>query len=394
MKNRNLKLFYFHELLFHFSNSMLTLVLPVFIYRTFGSVSLVFGFIVGWNLIHGILYLPVFNVAMKLRKAKYFMMMGILFYLISLLFFSVVTKNQPIMMVPATVFYSFYISFYWTFRHWFMAVNTDHMRVGKQMSIISLIQTCISFISPIVGGMVSILVSFHATFLVGVIALALSLWPIALFSMEAHPEPYSLEKIKNMLKKKEIKSVSPGYFCEGIVDIAVNNVWLLIFAIFIGNILDLGLLVGFATLITAIAIWLAGKWFDQKERVRLITRVTHMRAVGVMTYASIFFFQNIAYIWLITFINKLTTTIQQLILDSYLYAYGNKLNPVEFMLSREFYLNISRLLTSGILAIIFYVAPPEGLWIVIFLGSLAVLGMLRVRKNDHFLEKADWLMEV
>ena len=253
------------------------------------------------------------------------------------------------------------------------------------MSIIFLIRTLIAFIAPIVGGAVSFIISFNATFVIGIIAGTASLIPIALFHAAPHPEKYSLKKVRQALKRKEVRAVSPGYFWEGACFISTNIVWILIFAIFIGNILDLGLLIGFTTLITGMTIWFTGMWFDKRSRAKLLTHITKMRTVTCMAYATIFFFPSIVYIWVVEFINKLMFTTQYTVLDSYLYAYGNKINPVDFMLSREVYLNISRFITAGILAITFYFLPETYLWLVIFLGSFTILGMTYAKRSDHHL---------
>jgi len=201
MKKRNLRLFYFHELLFQFSETMMVLVLPIFIYRIFDSVSAVFIFILAWNLIHGALFLPIFNLAMKLKQPKYFMIVGIVFYMISLYLFSQVTQSTLIMIVPATIVYSLYISFYWVIRHWFISVNSDYKVIGRQMSIVFLIRTLIAFVSPIIGGAMSFIVSFNATFALSVVAGAVSLIPIALFHAPSHPERYTLKKLEQALNR-------------------------------------------------------------------------------------------------------------------------------------------------------------------------------------------------
>lgn len=385
MKNRNLKLFYLHELLFQFSDTMRVLVLPIFIYKLYNSVSAVFVFIVIWNMIHGLLFLPVFNLAMRWKQPKYFMMMGIVFYVTALSLFSMVTPENKTMIIPGLLAFSLYVSFYWMIRHWFIGVNADYKVIGRQMSILFLIRTLIAFVAPIVGGAVSFIVSFNATFVIGVIAGTASLIPIALFHAPSHLERYSIRKVKQALKKKEVKAVSPGYFWEGVCWISTNMVWILIFAIFIGNIFDLGMLVGFTTLITGMTIWFTGMWFDKRSRARLLTHITRMRTVTSLAYVTVFFMPHIAYVWVIEFINRLMFTTQYTVLDSYLYAYGNKVHPVDFMLSREIYLNISRFVTAGILAITFYFLPETYLWLVLFLGSFTVLGMAYAKRSDHHL---------
>ena len=385
MKNRNLKLFYLHELLFQFSDTMLMLVLPIFIYRLFNSVSAVFLFVMAWNLIHGLLFLPVFNLAMKWKQPKYFMMMGIIFYIIALSFFALTTANNIIMIIPALIMYALYISFYWMVRHWFIGVNSDYKVIGRQMSIIFIIQTMIAFVSPIIGGAVSFLVSFNATFVIGIFTGLISLIPIAMFNAPAITEKYSYKKLLQTLKQEEVRAVSPGYFWEGVSFTAISNTWILIFAIFIGSILDLGILIGCTTLITGIIIWKTGMWFDKKSRANLLIRISRIRTLTIMAYATIYFLPHIAYVWVVEFMNRLMLTTQNTVLSSYLYAYGNKVNPVNFMLSREVYLNISRFTTAGVLAALFHFLPESYLWLVIFFASFVMFGMNYSTRSDHHL---------
>lgn len=385
MKKRNLKLFYLHELLFQFSDTMLILILPIFIYKLFNSVSAVFVMVMIWNLIHGVLFIPVFNLAMKWKKPKYFMMLGIIFYIAALSFFALTTPEDKTMLIPGVLTFSFYISFYWMVRHWFISINSDYKVIGRQMSIIFLIQTLIAFIAPIIGGVVSYFVSFNTTFLLGVAAGSASLFPIALFHAPPLTEKYSYKKIFAMLKKEEIKAVYPGYFWEGVSYTAITNTWVLIFAIFIGSIMDLGILIGFTTLITGITIWLTGMWFDKRSRAKLLTRISRIRTLSIMAYASIFFFPHLTYVWMVEFANRLMLTMQNTVLSSYLYAYGNKVNPVNFMLSREVFLTGSRFISASIMAVAFYFLPESYLWLVIFLGAFAMFGMNYATKNDHYL---------
>jgi len=385
MQNRNLKLFYLHELLFQFSDTMLMLVLPIFIYRLFNSVSAVFLFVMAWNLIHGLLFLPVFNLAMKWKQPKYFMMAGIVFYIAALSLFSLTTAQNKAMIIPAVVMYSLYISFYWMVRHWFIGVNSDYKVIGRQMSIVFIIQTLIAFVAPIIGGAVSFLISFNATFIIGICSGLISLIPIVLFDAPANTEKYSYKKLLQTLKQEEVRAVSPGYFWEGVSFTAITNTWVLIFAIFIGSIMDLGILIGCTTLITGLIIWLTGMWFDKKSRANLLIRISRIRTLTIMAYATIYFMPHMAYVWVVEFLNRLMLTMQNTVLSSYLYAYGNKINPVNFMLSREVYLNISRFVTAAILAIAFHFLPETYLWLVIFLGSFAMFGMTYAARSDHHL---------
>ena len=385
MKQRNIKLFYIHQSFFQFSDSMLFLVLPVFIYKLFGSISAVFIFLFAWNLIHSILFIPVFNLAMKSKNPKLFMALGVIFYIITLWLFGQTTTENIELMIPATISFGLYVTFYWMIRHWFFSINTDYKIVGKQVSTLTIIRTTISFIAPIVGGAISFLVSFNATFMLGAISVMLSLIPILLFHAPAHPRSYNFKKIIGILKKPELKAIRPAYLCEGIGSVFIYNGWILAFAIFIGNILDLGLLIGVTALITAVAIWLIGSWFDQRKRTKILAHVTKFRFATTLHYTSIFFYPQIIFVWIVEFLNQISSTMIYTVADSYLYAYSNKIHPIHFVLNREIYLNISRFIGSAILAITFYFLPAEFLWVAIGIGAFTYLGWLALRRSDYLL---------
>jgi len=209
--------------------------------------------------------------------------------------------------------------------------------------------------------------------------------PIALFDAPPHTEKVSYKKFIAALNRKEIKAMSPSYFCEGASFVMISYTWTLAFAIFIGSIMDLGLLVGFTTLITGLLIWTTGRWFDKRSRASLITLLSKLRMLAVMGYTTVYFFPNIAYVWLIEFLNRLAYTTQGTVSDSYLYAYGNKISPVDFMLVRELFIISARFSVSALLALTFYFFPASALWIVLFFGSFAALGIMYAKKSDHYL---------
>ncbi len=385
MKTRNLKLFYIHEAIFQFSDTMLIIVLPIFIYKLFGSISAVFAFTFVWNVFYAFLFIPVFNLAMKSKKPKYFMAMGMIFYVISLWFFGQTTTESIRMIIPATIFLTLYVSFYWMLRHWFFSVNVDFQKVGKQMSWLAIIKIVTGFLAPIIGGWVSFVVSFNATFIIGSVAGLLSLIPILFFYAPAHGETYSFKKVKAMLQKPELKAIRPAYFWEGFTQHFISNAWVLAFALFIGNIRDLGILVGVTTLIATILTRLSGHWFDKRERTTILSRLTFIRSLGAFLYASVGIYPPLIYVWSVQLFNRFAETMHQTFADSYLYAYGSKVHPIDFNLNREIYLTIARLISSAILAIAFLFLPATYLWLMIAIGAFMLMGWLTLKRSDYLL---------
>ena len=385
MKQKNIRLFFIHESLFQFSDSMLIVVLPIFIYKLFGSISAVFLFQVTWNLIYAALFIPVFNMGMRWGKPKYIMGLGIIFYIIAFLFFGHINQDNLILIIPAAIIFALYVAFYWMTRHWFFSVNADYQKIGKQISYLTIIRIFIGFIAPVIGGILSFKFSFNAPFILGSVTGFLSLIPIFLFHAPPHLEQYSWKKIKKILKKPELKAIRPAYFWEGVSHYLIDKCWVLAFAIFIGSIKDLGILVGVTTLIAAILTRLTGHWFDKKHRTLLLTHLTKLRALMAILYASVFFYPHLGYVWIVNLLNRFASTMHQTTIDSYLFGHSNKIHPVYFHLNREIHLTIGRTSLSALLAIIFYFLPDNFLWLCIGIGAIMILGWLNLKKGDHLL---------
>lgn len=387
MKEKNIRLFYAHELFFQFSDCMLIIILPVFIYKLFGSISAVFLFIFIWNLIYSIIFIPIFNLAMKLKNPKYFMAMGMIFYIIALWLFGQTTQETIKLIIPATIFFILYISFYWMIRHWFFSVNSDYLKMGNQISKLTIIRIVTGFFAPIIGGLISFLISFNVTFIIGACAGILSLIPILLFYAPPHPTEYNFKKVYKILQKPELKTIRFTYICEAFASVLVHNVWTLIFIIFIGNIMNFGFLVGFTTLIASMLAWLTGRWFDQRKRKMVLIRLSIIRTTCILLYTTLFFYPHVLWVASVELINRLTYNMHLTVGDSYLFALGNKIHPIHFNLNREVHLNIGRISSSGIMAILFYFLPADYLWIVIAIGAFSILGFIKLTKIDYLLHQ-------
>ena len=385
MKQRNLNLFYLHELLFQFADTMLILVLPIFIYKLFNSISAVFLFDFAWNLLFGLLIIPVFSLGMKLGKPKYFMALGMVFYVLSLWFLGKTTPESISYIIPGTLFFVLYVSFYWLTKHWFFSTNSDYTKMGKQVGKIGLIKILVSFIAPIFGGLMSYFVSFNATFLIGSALGLISIIPIMLFNAPAIKDSFKPKDIKVIMQKTELKEIRPAHFWEAVSAKMVRDCWILAFAIFIGSILDLGILVGVSTLITAILIKLAGHWFDQRSRKRILTRLTNLRASAAMLFSLVYFFPQAGFIWAVQTANSFVNSMHDTVAFSYVYAYSNKIHPAHFHINRELTLVAGRFVSTSILIISFQFVSAKFLFLAIAIGAISVEGWQYLKRADHLL---------
>ncbi len=313
------------------------------------------------------------------------MAIGVVLYAISLWMFGHVTAENIRFIIPATIVFSLSMSFYWLIRHWFFSVNADYLKIGKQISTLSIMGMIVSFAAPIIGGVLSQLVSFNITFMLGACAGALSAIPVLLFYAPPHPRSYGIKKIITILHNQDLKAIRPAFFWEGISTYLIKTCWVLAFAIFIGNIMSLGILTGITTLLSVILTWMAGHWFDARKRATLLTRLTSVRVALILLYPTIFFFPNMIYIWIVETLNKTTSSMHCTVTDSYLFAYSNKIHPIHFHLNREIHLTITRIISSAVLAIAFYFLPSESLWVAIGIGALLMFKWNTLKRSDHLL---------
>jgi MFS family permease len=385
MKAKNLKLFYLHEILFNFSNSLLVIVLPIFLYKLYGSVTMVFIFGLVWNVIHLVTFIPILNLSMKLKQPKYFMAIGVLFYVLSLFMYGQSTSESPSFVILATILFSLYISFYWMLRHWFLSVNSDYKEVGKQMGFLTIIGLITNFIGPLIGAGLSYFFDFNTAFLVGAGMGILSLIPIFLFHAPHHQEYFGWKEVKLMLKQPELKAQRFVFFAEGISSNLIEWPWLLVYFLFIGNILELGYLVAITTLISVLLTKLTGNWFDQRKRTKLLLRLTNLRFLASLLYVSLYFFPNMIYTYLVQTANGFLTTMHETVTNAYIYAHGNKTHPIHFNLNREVYLCLGRILTSVIMGVVFWLLPEIYLWAAIGIGAFFMLGWRSLKNTDHLL---------
>jgi MFS family permease len=385
MKKRNFRLLYAHEIVFQISDILLVIVMPIFLYRLFGTLVAPFMFVFVWNLIYGILFIPVFNLAMKWKRPKEFMATGIAFYSISLALFAMVTPDKKWILIPGMLFFGLYVAFYWMLRYWFISVNIEHSIVGRQISSLDSIRIIVNFVSPLMAGLVSYWVSFNATLFIGAVMGIFSIIPIFMFHMEPYPRQYDFAKVKRILQKPVLKSLRVVYFCESFSHNFVFRSWILAFAIFIGSVMELGILFAFTTIVAAGLTHMAGHWFDGRRRLKLLKRLTRGITLGGFLYSSVILLPSMIYITIVNIYCNLVINMHQTVVKSYLFAFSSKIHPIHFHLNREIWIIIGRLLCTSILMIIFTFLPEGYLWIIIAIGAVLFSAWHQLRKADHLL---------
>ena len=386
-RERNMRLIYIHEFFLGFADSIMRIALPIFIYQLFGSVRAVFLWSMAWNIVFGLSFIPVFNLAMKLRSPKLFMIIGIMLYTLGMWLLSSTTSPDLARVACINVVFALYITFFWPIRHWFFSVNSDYRKIGSQVSLMKLIRIFVKFVGPVLTGIIAYYGSLGSTLYLAAIGIFFSVIPILFFETPVHETRYTKKDLLEILEMSELKAVRAAYFFEGFLHYLVSVSWVLAFAIFIGNVLELGMLVGITTVIAALLTWGSGKLFDSEKRSELLTRLTKLRVAGGLMYASVFLFPSLIYVSIVDMFNRLLGDTHETVVDSYLFAYSSKVHPVHFHFNRELHLTLARIICCSGLSIMFYYSEPVLLWLNIALGSFMFYGWLGIQRAEYLLAK-------
>ncbi|MFH0828890.1 MAG: MFS transporter [Candidatus Kerfeldbacteria bacterium] len=165
----------------------------------------------------------------------------------------------------APVFYALQKTFYWPAYHFdFIRFSVKEERATEYSGIAAL-STIMYTIGPIAGGVITKFFGFNALFFTGIVAILLS--SIPLFAITAPPkrEEFSYWKSFILPFRKRYHRTTLAYLSLG-NELILMTVWPVFMLLVLGDILDVGVLVGVSALFTAIITLIIGKWTDRTPK--------------------------------------------------------------------------------------------------------------------------------
>ena len=86
-------------------------------------------------------------------------------------------------------------------------------------------------------------------------------------------------------------------------------------------------------------------------------------------------------------IHRLSDSSHDTVRNAYLFGLSRQSDPVAFLVTRELWLNLGRVLSASLAAILFcYFDVPKLLWLLLAFASVAQLGWLYLRRIDALFE--------
>ncbi|MCK5084828.1 MAG: MFS transporter [Candidatus Pacebacteria bacterium] len=250
----------------NFAFSMIAIFEPVYLYKLYDSLSIVFFY----YLVSYIIYF--FAVPFGAKAAAKYGFEHCIFYSIpfAILYFLALSQlpSYGFLVVFAIIFLVFYKVLFWPSYHTDFAHYSSKGYKGRELGILSLISTVVTIIGPVIGGIILSKFGFETLFMVVSIISLISAIPLFITREKFEPHIFSYKKafqrfLKPYNQYKRKNSIAYfGYGEEMIAAIA----WPIFVFLLIEKFYLIGLLMSIVILLASISCLYVGKLSDTLEK--------------------------------------------------------------------------------------------------------------------------------
>jgi MFS transporter, YQGE family, putative transporter len=315
--------------------SLLGIFLPLYLYQEIGfSLQQTFNFYISFSLLLGISS-PLAAKFCSRFGIKHSVLFSIPIYIVFLvlLYFLPVMKTSLILL-GAIVGVS--TSFYWIAMHqlFYHASNSKHR--GEEFGKRRALRTAATFFGPLIGGILIMYIGFKVVFVTSSVILIISAF-VLFCSKEKHSR-YNFS-FRSVVNKDHWKD-SLYFISEGVELIATGVIWPLFIFTILGDYFSLGVVGAILAGLTAVLVWIFGKYSDHIGSRKIIRWVSGFEAASWIVKAFVI---TTAHVFGATIFGALTkgTILSPLGRLKYNKA---KDNVAAYFVSREVFLSFGRIL--------------------------------------------------
>jgi YQGE family putative transporter len=286
--SRDFKSLCFHETIISLASGMIGLFLPIFLLQKFGNSIfwVVMFYLIGY-LLYALL-VPFGAMIMSRIGLKKSMISGIIFLLLfylCLYFF----KNNPILFsILANISLLIYRVLYWIPYHVDFAQFTDGKYRGRQMAYLAVLGYLVSIGAPLFAGFILNKFAFEFLFILTLIVIAFSIFPIKRLSkVEAKYEFSYLQTFKELFKKSNYR-FGLAYLSDGAQDLTGAIIWpIFIFLLLDSQYLAVGAISALITIASVILQLFAGSFTDKFSKKKMMRAGSIFYALGWIAKAFV-----------------------------------------------------------------------------------------------------------
>ncbi len=342
-----------------FALSLLGIFTPLYIYQTLENsqafttrTGILLG-IIGYYIIHRLTLLLInipasyFIAEVKGGFRKSMLLSNILRALNLLLL--IFAKNNPWLLLPASVIGGALIPFYWIPYHLIFVEDGKERSFGKQISAVSILNNAAAVVAPLVGGLVISFVGFETLLVVVLFLVVASTFPI--FSMRHHERHFvpPLSMIIQDFFGKKFRKDLVAFVGAGAENVGAGIVWPIFLFALVGSFVGLGALTSGVTLVSLLIVWRLGKKVDKGDKRKMLK-------VGAYSQSALWgaraLVQTVPQAFVVQAAARIAGEFLWLPFDAIVYANASAGNPFEYIILREWALNLGRLLTLVLMAVL------------------------------------------
>ncbi len=368
---------YFYQAMLTFVKSLIGIFVPVYLYKLGYSFIEILLYTMGV----GIMYLILIPISIKtINKIgfKYTLLLTTPIYL-----FHITTLNfldSGILFYHLSwISFGIYVSFFWPAMHSEIAVSGSKKHRGSQLGTLQIISTIVATLAPLIGGIFLDQSGYFYLLILASIILFIGFIPL-FFSKDIKLENYkfSYSDYFRLIKNKKTKNSKLAFISEGIeLSIVGIHVWpILVFILLSQSFIKFGMLISAVSVLSVFFILYFRKFIDGKDRNKILNIITKVMSFNYLLKSLVLFFGSF-FLYFVESIGKLVQNSFSISYYSIFYNNASKMNYMDYIILRELYLHIAKIIGSIIIIIfaLFFEVNVQFLSIVLIFGILFAFGL-------------------
>ncbi|MBU0707539.1 MFS transporter [Patescibacteria group bacterium] len=267
-------------------------------------------------------------------------------------------------------------TFYWPGYHADFASFSDEREQSRQIGNLRVINNIVYVLGPLAGGLIITLASFEILFVVVILLIVISNFPLLITKEKVTPRSFSYKGAYKRLAKKHHRRKLLAYIGFG-EELVVMIIWPIFIYLIVDSFFTIGAIIALATLVTTFVTLYVGRVCDKKHKHPVIK-------LGTVLYSLTWWLRpfagTISHVFLIDTLSRISKNMIYVPLTAITYFRARRYNIMSGVLFFEMALVVGKLLTLvSVFIVISYFGVSVG-----FVFAFVLAGFLSLLYN--FLE--------
>lgn len=353
--SKELKEFYLSNIILQFAQTALLLFEPIYLYTIGFPLYAIMGFYAAVYAVNFFL-MPLGGLMAKRYGFEHTMLYSSFFQVLYYVFLLQI-PNDPLFLVLCIGAYAIQKSLYWPSYHADFAFFGQSGQRGREISNLVLLASIATVAGPLIGGILVKFFGFIPFFSVMSFLVILSNLPMMLTREKFVPSAFSYTETYRKLFAKENRRYLWGYIGYGEELVALTLWPIFIFAV-MKDYAQTGGMIAFSTLVTGIALLIAGRKTDLSQRLQILQAGAVFTSCSWLLRAA---FPGAGILFHDIF-SRVSKGVLAIPMMSGLYEHATRTAVVKTVVFFEMALTIGKCSIALLLALFFYLTNGSAAW--------------------------------